>query len=157
LPDRQRRDDSYLTRWRLAPGQPRLIPVPLVPVGALLGGLTVLRQFFGWARTRKIILADPTRTLAAAAPRGFTGRPSPGTSSAPCSAARIHGLYEPRPGSLRRPARMLRCTRLAGLVSTKDPKLVAAAFGMNPEGVMICLADRVDEPRLAAARPGRDS
>ena len=29
-----------------------------------------------------------------------------------------------------------------------DPKLVAAAFGMNPEGVMIYLADHVDEGRL---------
>ena len=36
--------------------------------------LTVLRQFFRLARTRKIILAHPTRTLAAAAPRGFTGQ-----------------------------------------------------------------------------------
>jgi hypothetical protein len=52
------------------------------------------------------------------------------------------------------PPRMLRCTRLADQVNTMDPKLVAAAFGMNPEGVMIYLADHVDEPRLAAARPG---
>ena len=53
------------------------------------------------------------------------------------------------PGSLRRPApRMLRCTRLADLVNTMDPKLAAAAFGMNPEGVMICFADHVDEGRL---------
>jgi hypothetical protein len=29
-----------------------------------------------------------------------------------------------------------------------DPKLVAAAFGMNPEGVMTYLADRVDPGRL---------
>jgi hypothetical protein len=33
-----------------------------------------------------------------------------------------------------------------------DPKLVAAAFGMNPEGVMIYLADRVD-PALETALP----
>ena len=44
---------------------------------------------------------------------------------------------------------MLRCTRLADLVNTIDPKLVAAAFGMNPEGVMIYLADHVDHGRLA--------
>ena len=43
---------------------------------------------------------------------------------------------------------MLRCTRLADLVNTMDPKLVAAAFGMNPEGVMIYLADHVDGGRL---------
>jgi hypothetical protein len=30
-----------------------------------------------------------------------------------------------------------------------DPKLVAAAFGMNPEGVMIYLADHVDQGHLA--------
>jgi hypothetical protein len=29
--------------------------------------------------------------------------------------------------------RMLRCTRLADLVNTMDPKLVAAAFGMSPK------------------------
>ncbi|MFI0451479.1 hypothetical protein [Actinomadura sp. 6N118] len=43
---------------------------------------------------------------------------------------------------------MLRSTRLIDLVNTMDPKLVAAAFGMNPEGVMIYLADRVDPGRL---------
>jgi hypothetical protein len=46
------------------------------------------------------------------------------------------------------PSRMLRCTRLADLVNTMDPKLVAAAFGINPEGVMINLADYVDSARL---------
>ncbi|HEV2374490.1 MAG TPA: hypothetical protein VGS19_20305 [Streptosporangiaceae bacterium] len=30
--------------------------------------------------------------------------------------------------------RMLRCAHLADLVNTMDLKLVAAAFGMNPEG-----------------------
>jgi site-specific recombinase XerD len=39
--------------------------------------LTVLRQFFRFARDRKIILADPTRGLAAREPRGFTGRTVP--------------------------------------------------------------------------------
>jgi hypothetical protein len=42
------------------------------------------------------------------------------------------------------PPRMLRSTRLVDLVNTMDPKLVAAMFGMDPEGVMIYLADRVD-------------
>ncbi len=36
--------------------------------------LTVLRQFFRFARSRKIILADPTRGLTAREPRGFTGQ-----------------------------------------------------------------------------------
>ncbi len=30
------------------------------------------------------------------------------------------------------PPCMIRCTRLLGLVNTMDPKLVAAAFGMDP-------------------------
>ncbi|WP_051969155.1 hypothetical protein [Kitasatospora azatica] len=47
--------------------------------------------------------------------------------------------------------RTLRCTRLAGLVNTLDPKLVAAALGMDPEGVMIYLADHVDAGRLPDA------
>lgn len=46
------------------------------------------------------------------------------------------------------PPRTLRCTRLADLVNTLDPKLVAAALGMDPEGVMIYLADHVDSGRL---------
>lgn len=36
--------------------------------------LTVLRQFFRFARSRKVILADPTRGLTARDPRGFTGQ-----------------------------------------------------------------------------------
>ncbi len=212
--------------------------------------LTVLRQFFRVARTRKIILAGPTRDLAATAPRGFTGptiamdqqralflrwttspdahpheallgilallhgasssevrhlqladidpgarairlgkRPHPvpldpaswqvlprclahrggrrtanphvivtkGTKAgrAPASTAYMSHVLDP----CGVPPRMLRCTRLAGLVNTMDPKLVAAAFGMNPEGVLIYLADHVDASRLATgadAKPARD-
>ncbi|MET9607408.1 hypothetical protein ABZZ17_20435 [Streptomyces sp. NPDC006512] len=46
------------------------------------------------------------------------------------------------------PARTPRCTRLADLVNTLDPNPVAAALGMDPEGVMIYLADHVDAGRL---------
>jgi site-specific recombinase XerD len=46
------------------------------------------------------------------------------------------------------PPKMLRTTRLADLVNTMDPKLVAEAFGMRPEGAMIYLADHVDQERL---------
>ncbi len=46
------------------------------------------------------------------------------------------------------PPKMLRTTRLADLVNTIDPKLVAAAFGMRPEGAMIYLADHIDDGRL---------
>lgn len=42
----------------------------------------------------------------------------------------------------------LRSTRLINLVNTMDAKLVAAAFGMHPEGVMIYLADHVDSSSL---------
>lgn len=199
----------------------------------------MLRQFFRFARTQKIILADPARGLAATAPRGFTGpaialdqqralfrrwitspdahpheallgilallhgasssevrhlqvtdidagdrtirlgkRPRPvpldpgswqvlqrclahrgnqrtanphvivtkGTKAgrAPASTAYMSHVLDP----CGVPPRMLRCTRLADLVNTMDPKLVAAAFAVNPEGIMIYLADRVDETRL---------
>ncbi|MFD1935367.1 MULTISPECIES: hypothetical protein [Nonomuraea] len=43
---------------------------------------------------------------------------------------------------------MLRSTRLVDLVNTMDLKLVAAPFGMDPEGVMTYLADHVHEGRL---------
>ena len=201
--------------------------------------LTVLRQFFRFARTQKIILADPTRGLAATAPRGFTGqtilldqqralfrRWTTGTEAHPHEAllgilALLHGASSSEVRHLRAadidadtrtirlgkrphpvpldpaswqvlqrclahlgtqhtrnphvivtkgtkagrapastayfshvldscgvPPRMLRCTRLADLINTMDPKLVAAAFGMNPEGVMIYLAAGVDPARM---------
>jgi hypothetical protein len=51
--------------------------------------------------------------------------------------------------------RMLRYTRLADPVNTMDPKLVAAAFGINPESVMIYLGHGVDDSRLAGRQtPG---
>jgi site-specific recombinase XerD len=201
--------------------------------------LTVLRQFFRFARARKVILADPVRDLAAREPRGFTGqtlvldkqrelfrrwttdrgthphgallgilallhgassdevrhlrvsdidqtaqtaklgsRPLPvpldpaswqvlqrclahreaqrtanphvivtkGTKAgrSPASTAYISHLLD----DCGVPPRALRCTRLADLVNTIDPKLVAAAFGMRPEGVMFYLADYVDNSRL---------
>jgi hypothetical protein len=133
--------------------------------------LIVLRQFFRLARSRKIILADPARGLTAAAPRGFTGQTlaldqqrglfrrwaassdahphvivTKGTKAgrAPASTAYMSHVLDPSGAS----PRTLRCTRLADLVSTMDPKLVAAAFGMNPGGVMIYLADHIDDGRL---------
>ncbi|MDC7341068.1 hypothetical protein [Streptomyces lydicus] len=37
---------------------------------------------------------------------------------------------------------MIRSTRLADLVNTTAPKLIAAAFGMDPQATLICLADQ---------------
>lgn len=201
--------------------------------------LIVLRQFFRFARSRKIILADPTTGLTAREPRGFTGqtlrlgqqrelfrRWTTGRDAHPHEAllgilALLHGASSdevrrlrindindtartaklgsrPRPVPLdpvswqvlqrclehretrktanphvivtkgtkagRSPAstaymshvldgcgvppRDLRCTRLADLVNTLDPKLVAAAFGMKPESAMFYLADHVDSVRV---------
>ncbi|GAA5166228.1 hypothetical protein GCM10023321_57240 [Pseudonocardia eucalypti] len=46
------------------------------------------------------------------------------------------------------PPQMVRSTRLVDLVNTLDPKLVAAAFGMDPQAPLIYLADHVDACRL---------
>ncbi|MET8700035.1 integrase [Kitasatospora sp. NPDC004723] len=46
------------------------------------------------------------------------------------------------------PPRTVRGTRLVDLVNTMDPKLVAAAFGMDPQATLIYLADHVDASRL---------
>ncbi|MFE5796243.1 hypothetical protein ACFQ8C_27200 [Streptomyces sp. NPDC056503] len=43
---------------------------------------------------------------------------------------------------------MIRSTRLVDLVNTMTPKLVAAAFGMDPQVTLIHLADHVDPGRL---------
>jgi hypothetical protein len=45
--------------------------------------------------------------------------------------------------------RKLRTTRLADMVNTLDPKVVAAAFRMTPEAAMIYFADHVDPERLS--------
>lgn len=205
--------------------------------------LTVLRQYFRFARSRKIVLIDPTRGVKAKGPSGFSGatvavdhqrqlfrrwttgtdahpheallgilallhaassnevrllrvddldlpnrairlgkRPHPvpmdpvswsalqrclahrenqhtdnphmivtritKTGPAPASTAYVSHLLDP----CGIPPRSLRSTRLTNLVNTLDPKLVAAALGMDPEGVMIYLADHVDAGRLAQGR-----
>lgn len=205
--------------------------------------LTVTRQFFSWARTRRLILIDPTRGIHARRRRGFTGatlsidrqrrlfvRWTTDPAVHPHEAltgllALLHGAssleirtltitdIDTATGTIRlgnrpqrtpldpptleavnrclahrdglrtanphllvtrgtkadsRPAsqaylthvldpaglspRSLRVTRLAELVNTMDPKLVAAAYGMKPEGVLDYLADHVDLGRL----PDRD-
>ncbi|MFI8186900.1 hypothetical protein ACIF70_41425 [Actinacidiphila glaucinigra] len=50
---------------------------------------------------------------------------------------------------------MIRSTRLVDLVNTMEPKLVAAAFGMDSHATLIRLADSVDSTRLSNARPTR--
>jgi len=203
--------------------------------------LTALGQFFRWARSRRLLLIDPTRGITAPGPRGFRGhaltladqrrlfrRWTSGPDVHPHEAlsgllALLHGATSremrlltidavdtagrairlgARPGptpldpatwtalqrcldhrdglrtsnphllvtkqtkSARAPAseyyvshvldpagvrpRALRSTRLLDLAARTDPKLIAAAFGMQPEGVMIYLADRVDDGRLPA-------
>ncbi|MEV7020273.1 hypothetical protein [Streptomyces sp. NPDC093991] len=46
------------------------------------------------------------------------------------------------------PPRMIRSTRLVDLVNTMDPKLVAAAFGMDPQATLVYLSDHIDPGRL---------
>lgn len=203
--------------------------------------LTVLRQFFRFARTRRLVLIDPTRGLTGKQPKGFRGRTltidqqrllfrrwTTAPTAHPHEAlvgilALLHGASSrelqllrcdtidppectirldgrPHPVPLdpaswavltrclahrqsqhtrnphvivtkvtktgREPAstaylshvldasgltpRTLRSTRLVDLVNTMDPKLVAVAFGMEPEAAMIYLADHVDPTRLPA-------
>ncbi len=42
---------------------------------------------------------------------------------------------------------MIPSTRLVDLVNTLDPKLVAAAFGMDPQAALIYLGDHIDPTR----------
>lgn len=201
--------------------------------------LTVLRQFFRFARTRRVVLIDPTCGLPRKQPKGFRGRTltidqqrilfrrwTSDHAVHPHEAlvgilALLHGasprelrllrydtidqrkctiLLDGRPHPVpldpaswavltrclshrrsqhtrnphviatkvtktgREPAsaaylshvlddcglapRTVRSTRLVDLVNTMDPKLVAVAFGMDPEAAMIYLADHVDPTRL---------
>lgn len=63
----------------------------------------------------------------------------------PASTAYLSHLLDPAGVA---PSR-LRVTRLASLVNTMDPKLVADAFGTNAEGVLTYLADQVDYARVS--------
>lgn len=207
--------------------------------------LTVLRQFFRFARAQRLVLTDPTRGLSAREPRGFhgatltrqeqrtlfrrwTGEPDPHPHEALLGVlALLHGAssQEVRDLSLddidsvarairlgRRPypvpldpaswavlqrclahretqrttnphvmvtrgtkattrpastaylshlldgcgvpPRTIRSTRLVDLVNTLDPKLVSAAFGMNPQATISYLADHVDPDRLPPPHVG---
>ncbi|MGH3192519.1 MAG: hypothetical protein ACRDOL_35785, partial [Streptosporangiaceae bacterium] len=64
---------------------------------------------------------------------------------------------EDYPRNLLRPAgvqpRLLRCTRLASLTASTDPKLVSAAFGIHPQAATHYLADHVDDGRLPCTGP----
>ncbi|MFC9285834.1 hypothetical protein [Streptomyces sp. NPDC057052] len=202
--------------------------------------LTVLRQFFRFARSKHIVLVDPTRTLTAKEPNGFRGRtltldqqrelfhrwtteedvhphealvgmlallhgasssevrmlqvtdvdpnaqsvrlgkrphsvpldPASWTVLQRCLAhreawptANPHVMVTKGTTAGRSPAstahlshvldacgyppRTIRSTRLVDLVNTIDPKLVAAAFGMDPQAALIYLADHVDSGRVA--------
>jgi len=44
--------------------------------------------------------------------------------------------------------RLLRCTRLASLTISTDPKLVSAVFGIHPQAATHYLTDHVDDARL---------
>ncbi|MYZ34160.1 site-specific integrase, partial [Streptomyces sp. SID4917] len=206
--------------------------------------LVVLGQFFRFARSRKVVLVDPSHGLTARGPSGFTGatltldqqrvlfrRWTTGPAVHPHEAllgmlALLHGAssrevrmlqtvdLDPRARTARlgdrphpvpldpaswavlerclahregqradnphvmvtrqtksgrgpasttyvshvldacgHPPRVIRCTRLLDLVNSMDPKLVAAAFGMDPEATMIYLADHVDPGRLSEESP----
>jgi len=237
-------NDAGKTQWSLVDRGDVEAFLAAVGPGLRPRTLTVLRQFFRWARTSRQVLVDPTTGLRIRQRRGFTGRTIPvdrqralyrrwttDTSTHPHEAlvgllALLHGVSSheartltvhdidtstravslgtrpyPTPldpaswdalqravlhrDSLRtanphvlvtrgtkpdsRAAssaylahildpvglspRALRVTRLADLVNTMDPKLVACAYGLNPEGVLDYLADHVDTPRLHELEP----
>ncbi len=50
-------------------------------------------------------------------------------------------------------SRLLRCTRLAELTLSTDPRLVSAAFGIHPQAATHYLADYVDDGRLHGTGP----
>lgn len=56
-----------------------------------------------------------------------------------------------RPGGVT--PRLLRCTRLASLTHSTDPKLVSAAFGIHSQAATHYLAGHVDDARLHATDP----
>lgn len=107
-------------------------PVPLDPAS--------------WAQVERCLAhraALPTENLHLVVTRGTkAGRQ-------PASTAYVSHLLD----SSRVSPRTVRCTRLAHLVNTIDPKLVAAIFGIDPQGVTYYASDYVDDTRLAALKP----
>ncbi|MFE6744197.1 tyrosine-type recombinase/integrase [Streptomyces tubercidicus] len=233
-------DERYKTDWSLVDVHDIEAFLAVLP-RARKRRLTVLRQFFRFARAQKLVLVDPTRGLIAKEANGFRGqtltldqqrelfrrwtteehvhphealvgmlallhgasssevrllqvtevdhlaqsirlgkRPHPvpmdpaswtvlqrclahrdawptenpyvmvtkGTKAgrSPASTAYLSHILDDC-GS---PPRMIRSTRLVDLVNTMDPKLVAAAFGMDSQATLIYLADHVDAGRLPA-------
>ncbi len=59
-----------------------------------------------------------------------------------------HGQHTGSVAAPARPRGQVRGTRLVDLVNTMDPKLAAAAFGMDPQAALTHLADHVDAGRL---------
>lgn len=201
--------------------------------------LTVLRQFFRFARTRRLVLVDPTRGLIRQQTKGFRGRTLTidqqrllfrrwTTDPMVHPHESLAGMLSLLHGASPRELRLLRCdmiddqkrtirldgrplpvpldpaswavltrclahrlsqrtrnpyvivtkvtktgrepasaaylthvldecgisprtarsTRLVDLINTMDPKLVAVAFGIHPDGAMIYLAGNVDQTRL---------
>lgn len=45
--------------------------------------------------------------------------------------------------------KMVRNTRLVELAASLDPKILAAAFGLDPQAALYYSADRVDADRIA--------
>lgn len=68
------------------------------------------------------------------------------TTSMPASAAYLSHVLD----AVGIAPKHLRSTRLVDLATNLDPKLVAAAFGMDAEAVLPYLVDRVDPTRLTA-------
>lgn len=62
----------------------------------------------------------------------------------PASTAYLGHLLDPAGVS----PRTVRCTRLADLVNTIDPKLAPAILGIDPQGVIHYVSDHVDDARL---------
>jgi hypothetical protein len=83
----------------------------------------------------------------------WTRPPGPPSSGA-CATSRSSEDYD---RNLLRPAgvtpRLLRCTRLASLTASTDPKLVSAAFGIHAQAATHYLASHIDDARLHGTNP----
>jgi hypothetical protein len=133
--------------------------------------LHALRVFFRWARSHHLILADPARGLRPTSNIPFPGRllsaaeqrqllhrwtadggnphllvsQKSKTTAEPVSASYLKRLLTPAGVT----PTLLRVTRLAHLVTTLDPVIVAGAFSVRRGTVPHYLADTVDPSRLA--------
>jgi site-specific recombinase XerD len=120
-------DDFDQARCTLRVGH-RPVPVPLDPASASVLRRCLAQHAALSTHNPHIIVTRQTKTRTTPASKAYLSHVLDGARTSP---------------------KRLRSTRIVGLVTVMDAKVIGEALGMKPEGLVGYLADRVDDERLA--------